>query len=102
MHKATMLRSVDALIDAAGIAESRESRASPQTLRNTFAADLFETGVAPELVGEWLGFMQPVSAARLHRAWKTWSDQQKIPMSDDAKPSTSPKQTGPRGGPSAG
>ena len=98
MHKATMLRSIDALIDAAGFAESRESRASPQTLRNTFAADLFETGVAPDLVGEWLGFMQPVSATRLHRAWETWSDQQKIPASNDADPSDPPKPTRPRGG----
>jgi site-specific recombinase XerD len=76
MHKATTLRSIDALIDAAGIAASREARASPQTLRNSFAADLFESGVDPERVGEWLGFVQPVSAHRLHRAWKTWSSQQ--------------------------
>jgi site-specific recombinase XerD len=76
MHKATTLRSIDALIDAAGIAASREARASPQTLRNTFAAELFESGVDPELVGEWLGFVQPVSAHRLHRAWQTWSSQQ--------------------------
>ena len=102
MHKATMLRSVNASIDAAGFAGSRESRASPQTLRNTFAADLFETGVAPDLVGEWLGFMQPVSAARLHRAWKTWSDQQKISTSDEAAPSDPPEQTRPRDGPPTG
>ena len=85
MHKATMLRSVDALIEAAGVAGSRESRASPHTLRNTFAADLFESGVAPELVGQWLGFMQPVSANRLHRAWRTWADQQETRPSDEAK-----------------
>ena len=101
MHKATMLRSVDALIEAAGFAESRESRASPQTLRNTFAADLFETGVAPELVGQWLGFMQPVSANRLHRAWKTWSDQRKIPTGDAQDPEEPRGQTAARGGPSA-
>jgi site-specific recombinase XerD len=76
MHKATTLRAIDALIDATGIAASREARASPQTLRNTFAAVLFESGVEPELVGEWLGFVQPVSVHRLHRAWKTWSSQQ--------------------------
>jgi integrase len=101
MHKATMLRSVDALIEAAGFAASRESRASPQTLRNTFAADLFETGVAPELVGQWLGFMQPVSANRLHRAWRTWSDQQKNPTSDGPDPDDPPGGTAARGGPSA-
>jgi site-specific recombinase XerD len=72
MHKATMLRAVDDVIDASGIAVSRTARASPQTLRNTFAAEFFETGAAPERVGEWLGFQQPVSAHRLHRAWQTW------------------------------
>ncbi|WP_144139034.1 tyrosine-type recombinase/integrase [Paraburkholderia sp. BCC1884] len=76
MHKATMLRSVDALVDTAGIAASRISRASPQTLRNTFAADLFESGVEAELVGQWLGFVQAVSANRLYRAWQAWMDQQ--------------------------
>jgi len=76
MHKATMLRAIDALIDACGIGASREARASPQTLRNSFAAELFDTGVEPELVGQWLGFAQSVSAGRLHRAWKAWvSDQ---------------------------
>ncbi|MBN3723617.1 tyrosine-type recombinase/integrase [Burkholderia sp. Ac-20379] len=74
MHKATMLRAVDAIIEAADIATSRVERASPQTLRNTFAAELFENGVEPERVGHWLGFMQPVSANRLHRAWRTWRE----------------------------
>ena len=78
MHKATMLRAVDALVDAAGIAQSREARASPHTLRNSFAADLFESGVDPDLVGQWLGFAQAVSASRLHRAWKTWNEQQQF------------------------
>lgn len=76
MHKATMLRSIDALVETSGISDSREARASPHTMRNTFAADLFESGVEPELVGQWLGFMQPISATRLHRAWKAWVDQQ--------------------------
>ncbi|NYH15425.1 tyrosine-type recombinase/integrase [Paraburkholderia bryophila] len=86
MHKATMLRSVDALIDAAGIAASRASRASPQTLRNTFAADLFESGVEAELVGQWLGFVQAVSANRLYRAWQTWADQQDLAAVDAPDP----------------
>jgi site-specific recombinase XerD len=88
MHKATTLRAIDALIDAAGIAASREARASPQTLRNTFAAELFETGVEPELVGEWLGFMQPVSVHRLHRAWKIWSSPQTVPSIADSESSS--------------
>jgi integrase len=98
MHKATMLRAVDALIEAAGFAESRESRASPQTLRNTFAADLFETGVDPEQVGQWLGFAQPVSAARLYRAWQGWSEQQNIPVFNDPDPSAPPPRISPRRG----
>ncbi|MFT4435679.1 tyrosine-type recombinase/integrase [Caballeronia sp. 15715] len=72
MHKATMLRAIDAVIEAAGIANSRAARASPQTLRNTFAAELFESGTAPERVGQWLGFQQQISAHRLHRAWQNW------------------------------
>jgi len=76
MHKATMLRAVDAVIEAAGIANSRAARASPQTLRNTFAADLFEGGTAPERVGQWLGFQQQISAHRLHRAWQNWTGEE--------------------------
>jgi site-specific recombinase XerC len=72
MHKATMLRAIDAVIEAAGIANSRTARASPQTLRNTFAAELFESGTAPERVGQWLGFQPQISAHRLHRAWLNW------------------------------
>ncbi|SOE93227.1 Site-specific recombinase XerD [Burkholderia sp. D7] len=76
MHKATMLRAVDAVIEAAGIANSRTARASPQTLRNTFAAELFESGTAPERVGQWLGFQQQISAHRLHRAWQNWTGEE--------------------------
>jgi integrase len=72
MHKATMLRAIDAVIEASGIAASRAARASPQTLRNTFAADLFESGTEPERVGQWLGFQQAISSHRLHRAWQHW------------------------------
>lgn len=98
MHKATMLRAVDALVDAAGIAASRTSRASPQTLRNTFAADLFERGVEPELVGQWLGFVQTVSATRLYRGWKAWADQQDIPITNDPDPAATPLPVAPRRG----
>jgi integrase len=76
MHKATMLRAVDAAIKATGIANSRTARASPQTLRNTFAADLFEGGTAPERVGQWLGFQQEISSHRLHRAWQKWTGEE--------------------------
>lgn len=98
MHKATMLRAVDALVDSAGIAASRKSRASPQTLRNTFAADLFESGVEAELVGQWLGFVQAVSANRLYRAWQTWIDQQESPANDNPDPAAPPLATPRRDG----
>lgn len=76
MHKATILRSVDAIVAATGIPETRAQRASPQTLRNTFAADLYERGVDAGQVGQWLGFMQPISAGRLHRAWQMWVERE--------------------------
>jgi site-specific recombinase XerD len=76
MHKATILRAVDAQLEAAGLADSRAERASPQTLRNTFAAALFEQGVPLDRVGQWLGFLQPISAGRLHRAWQTWAERE--------------------------
>jgi site-specific recombinase XerD len=72
MHKATMLRAIDAIVEAAGISDSRAARASPQTLRNTYAASLFQEDADPERVGQWLGFQQVVSAHRLYRAWQTW------------------------------
>jgi len=90
MHKATMLRAVDALVDTAGIAASRKSRASPQTLRNSFAADLFESGVEAEQVGQWLGFVQAVSANRLYRAWQIWMDQQDSPLTEEPDPAATP------------
>lgn len=74
MHKATMLRAIDAIVESAGLTSSRTARASPQTLRNTYAAELFEHDVPPERVGKWLGFMRPISSNRLHRAWKNWRD----------------------------
>ena len=68
-----MLRAIDAIVESAG-PRRRAPRASPQTLRNTYAAELFEHDVPPERVGKWLGFMRPISSNRLHRAWKNWRD----------------------------
>lgn len=75
MHKATMLRAIDAIVESAGLASSRTARASPQTLRNTYAAELFEHDVPPERVCKWLGFVRPISSNRLHRAWKNWREE---------------------------
>ena len=72
MHKATVLRAIDAQVEAAGITASRVRRASPQTLRNTFAAQMFEAGESPELVAEWLGLEQIESAIRLQTQWRAW------------------------------
>lgn len=76
MHKATVLRAIDALMEEAGVAQTRAERASPQTLRNTFAAELFERGVETDQVGQWLGFLQPISAGRLYRSWQSWSERE--------------------------
>ncbi|MFM0516941.1 MULTISPECIES: tyrosine-type recombinase/integrase [Caballeronia] len=76
MHKATMLRAIDAVVAASGIAASRVARASPQTLRNTYAAEHFEDGTDPDRVGQWLGFQQTISVHRLLRAWQEWMGEQ--------------------------
>jgi integrase len=96
MHKATILRAVDALLESAGLADSRAERASPQTLRNTFAAELFEQGVSPDQVGQWLGFLQPISAGRLHRAWQMWTEREAAAALKPALPSEgeAPAQAG--------
>ncbi|WP_213300812.1 tyrosine-type recombinase/integrase [Paraburkholderia sacchari] len=86
MHKATVLRAIDALMEEAGIAQTRAERASPQTLRNSYAADLFERGVDADQVGQWLGFLQPISAGRLHRAWRVWADRKASGQTTDAAP----------------
>ncbi|WP_153102353.1 tyrosine-type recombinase/integrase [Paraburkholderia hayleyella] len=86
MHKATVLRAVDTLVEDAGISPSRTQRASPQTLRNSFAASLFDDGADPEEIKRWLGFVQPVSVARLHLAWKCWQVQCAEPSARDSLP----------------
>lgn len=72
MHKATVLRATTEQIGLAGISQERGERASPQTLRNTYAATLFQAGMATELVAETMGFKQIISVQRLKGAWDTW------------------------------
>jgi site-specific recombinase XerD len=74
MHKATVLRATTDQIRRAGIAQQHEARVSPQTLRNAYAAMLFESGQATELVAEWMGFDQLLSAQRLKGAWDAWQE----------------------------
>jgi len=73
MHKATVLRATTEQIKLAGISQDRDERASPQTLRNTYAANLFETDASIESIAETMGFKQIISAQRLKGAWETWA-----------------------------
>ncbi|MCY0385875.1 tyrosine-type recombinase/integrase [Robbsia sp. Bb-Pol-6] len=72
MHKATVLRAIDELVARAGLLGVRTARISPQTLRNAYAATLFEAGEPDELLAERLGFAQLVSSRRLRTAWLDW------------------------------
>ncbi|MGI4861854.1 MAG: tyrosine-type recombinase/integrase [Janthinobacterium lividum] len=72
MHKATVLRAIDELVERAGLLGVRTARISPQTLRNAYAATLFEAGESDELLAERLGFAQLVSSKRLRTAWLDW------------------------------
>jgi len=74
MHKATVLRATSEQIRLAGISEARSERASPQTLRNSYAAALFDSGIAMEQVAEAMGFRQIISAQRLRGAWDSWKE----------------------------
>ena len=81
MHKATVLRATADQIKQTGIAAQRVDRASPQTMRNSFAAALFETGQSTELVAEWMGFGQLLSAQRLRGAWEVWKERRRFASS---------------------
>ncbi|BCL75282.1 integrase [Jeongeupia sp. HS-3] len=72
MHPATILRATRSQVAASGIATLHPERISPQTLRNSFAASLFEQGEAMTSVARQLGFVHSVSAERLHTAWLAW------------------------------
>jgi integrase len=68
MDKATLYRIVKRLIDAAGV--TLPAREAPQTLRNTFAALLFDAGESDGLVAEYLGLQDTASAGRLRAHYK--------------------------------
>ena len=74
MHKATVLRATAEQVRLAGISATRDERASPQTLRNSYAATLFQANMPIELIAEALGFRQIISAQRLLGAWETWNE----------------------------
>lgn len=68
MDKATLYRIVKRQLDAAGV--SLPAREAPQTLRNTFAAMLFDAGESDGLVTEYLGLQDTASAGRLRAHYK--------------------------------
>ena len=72
MHSVTALRAADVIVDASGVSEDRLERASPQTMRNSFAAGMFEAGESPKSVGESLGFAVVLTAERLKASWQSW------------------------------
>lgn len=74
IHPATVLRITEALIKESGVKALRGDahRASPQTLRNSYAAALFEQGESPAHVAVRMGFVQIVSAERLFASWDMW------------------------------
>lgn len=74
IHPSTLVRITEAVIEESGVKALRGDahRASPQTLRNSFAAELFEQGESPELVADRMGFAHIVSAERLFASWEMW------------------------------
>lgn len=74
IHPSTIVRITESVIAESGVKALRgdEHRASPQTLRNSYAAELFEQGESPEMVAERMGFVQIVSAERLFASWQMW------------------------------
>ena len=74
IHPSTIVRITESVIEESGVKALRgdEHRASPQTLRNSYAAELFEQGESPALVADRMGFAQIVSAERLFASWQMW------------------------------
>jgi hypothetical protein len=70
------VRSIERLVDAffAGFERgpgAEGTTITPQLLRNSFAADLFERGMPREDVQALMGYRQELSATRLHAAWRS-------------------------------
>jgi site-specific recombinase XerD len=72
MHAASVYRRVEAWLAALPALVHRSERLSPQTLRNGYAAALFDAGAAPAEVGYALGLRDQTSAWRLRGAYTEW------------------------------
>ena len=72
MHAASVYRRVEAWLTALPELLHRSERLSPQTLRNGYAAALFDAGATPAEVGGALGLRDETSAWRLRAAYAEW------------------------------
>lgn len=88
MHAITLVRICEAVTNGCGITVQdddvpkveRETRASPQTMRNSFAATLFEAGESAKSVSDSLGFTL-ITGERMMTAWQAWQRGQGMPGS---------------------
>lgn len=76
LHPITPLRNTALIVCASGLSDSRTERSSPQTLRNSFMAELFESGHTAREVASALGFETILTAERMKHAWQQWKDGQ--------------------------
>jgi integrase/recombinase XerC len=76
LHPVTPLRNTALIVCASGLSDSRAERSSPQTLRNSFMAELFESGHTTREVASALGFETILTAERMKHAWQQWKDGQ--------------------------
>jgi site-specific recombinase XerD len=63
-----------AIVRASGLSDAREERLSPQTMRNSFIAECFESGHTTREVALALGFATILTAERLKQAWAQWKE----------------------------
>ena len=78
MHAASFFRRTQAILEQIKLFSQRHERASPQTLRNTFAALHYDQGVDDRTVAEWLGLIEPASARRFYLAYRDWQQRHLI------------------------
>lgn len=72
MHAVTALRAANAIVARCGLASTRHERTSPQTLRNTYGAQMLARGESDLALCASLGFSELVTAHRMRAAWSAW------------------------------
>lgn len=102
MHAITLVRICEAVTDGCGITGhdddnvpkvERETRASPQTMRNSFAATLFEAGESTRTVCDSLGFATLITGERMKESWKAWRSAQRMPAASGGAAPWPPDRT---------